>query len=319
MQRLVVHDGAGPPLPGIRSTRLPGVAVEDPVPPEVLKMRAGDSHLIVDADRGGRLAGLRIGDREILLGPPDDRDRWLFWGSYLMAPWPGRLEGGALAWRGRRYALPTNHEGHAIHGLVFDRGWTIEHAGIDRVALSCDLGPSAWPFGGLVRQDIRLEPSRLTCVAEIVADQPMPAALGWHPWFERGGSDPRVCVDSAEVLETIELIPTGRTLPVDANTDLRAGPALGERRLDHTYVGCGTPATIRWPDLEIQIDLDPQVRAVVAHSPPAGFCVEPQTAWPNGLGPALAGRAEAGVRELAAGETWRVEMVWRWADDPPGR
>jgi aldose 1-epimerase len=287
--------------------------VEDAVQPGTLELRTGDASVSIDARRGGRLASVRVRDRELLLGPPDDEDAWLFWGCYLMAPWPGRLEHGVLEWRQSRYQLPQNFEGHAIHGFVFDRAWTVEAADATSASLACSLVPTTWPFGGLVRQDMRLEPDLLTCVAEIVADRPMPAALGWHPWFERGGSDPRVRLDATEVLETEALIPTGRVLPVDDVTDLRDGAPLGSRRLDHTYIGARSPAIVGWPDLQLRIELDPNVQAVVVHSPPRGFCVEPQTAWPNAFGPALAGRADAGARELAAGDSLRVEMVWRWS------
>ena len=118
--------------------------------------------------------------------------------------------------------MPATLGRHAIHGVVHDRPWTATRVDADAAALECDLGPAGWPFGGLARQRFTLGPTGVHIEAEVEAERRMPAALGWHPWFRREAPGPRLRVDADEVLQTRDMIPTGRRIPVRGMTDLRA-------------------------------------------------------------------------------------------------
>ncbi len=277
-----------------------------------IELRSGASTLVVDVERGGRLASLRVEGEELLLGADDPTDRSIQWGSFPMAPWAGRLRDGILDWDGRRHELRRTLGRHAIHGVVWDRAWTLDRVAPDEVDLSCELGPAGWPLGGLVRQRIRLDPDGVRLEAEIVAERSMPAAFGWHPWFRRRTADARLEVDADEVLVTRDLIPTGERTRVRGMTDLRRGPALAGRRLDHAYVDARSPAVIRWPDFELAIEFGSTASVVVVHTPPRGFCVEPQTAWPDALSSELRAVPGTGLAVLAAGESLRATASIRW-------
>jgi len=288
------------------------------ITPHLVSLNAADgTTVLVDVEHGGRLASLVIGGRERLLGAAGAPPGSIRWGSFLMAPWPGRLADGRLRWRGRTWQLPRTHGRHAIHGLVHDRPWTVTEASGAGISLEIELGPAGWPFGGRVRQQITLEPGGLTLDAEIEADKPMPAALGWHPWFDRAGTDPRVTVTADRVLELAGMIPTGETIAVAGRTDLRDGPRLGRRRLDDAYTDARSPAVIAWPDLELRLEFGPPVTTVVVHTPAQAFCVEPQTAWPNALGVGADLARQRGAASLGAGETLRARLRLRIGG--PGR
>lgn len=276
------------------------------------ELRAGSSSLTVDVERGGRLSSLRVGDEELLLTTDDPSDRSIRWGSFPMAPWAGRLRDGILDWEGRRYQLRQTLGRHAIHGVVWDRAWTVDLATSSEIELSCALEPAGWPLGGLVRQRIQLEPDGVRLVAEIVAERSMPAALGWHPWFRRRSTDARLRVDADEILVTRGLIPTGQRTKVRGMTDLRRGPAMAGRRLDHAYVDVRSPAVVTWPDLELTIEFEPPASVVVVHTPPRGFCVEPQTAWPDAFSSELRSVPGTGLTTLGPGETLRAAAHVRW-------
>lgn len=287
----------------------------------MLELTAGRARLAVDPERGGRIASLRLDGRELLVAPPDNADRSIRWGCFLMAPWPGRLADGRLRWRGRSWQLRRTHGRHAIHGLVWGVPWQVAEgaaeAGVAQLAV--DLAGAGWPFGGEVRQSFRLDPGGLTIEATITAGaEPMPAALGWHPWFRRGTPDPSLRVDAAGLVERRAMLPTGRVLPLEGRFDLRDGPNLGRRRLDDAYVGANGPAVLRWPDLELRLDFGPELDTVVVYTPWHAICVEPQTARPNALGHVddAAARA-AGRRDLDAGEslTARLQIAWRVPDE----
>ena len=269
----------------------------------MIELAAEGGMATIDAERGGRLASLRAGEQELLVGPSDDADDSIRWGCYLMAPWPGRLADARLAWHGRTTQLERTHGRHAIHGLVTRVPWRVDRADATSAELSVSLDRGGWPFGGRVRQRFHLAPGRLEMEATIVAgEQQMPAALGWHPWFLRRG-DPALLVGGDDVLETRGMIPTGRLVPVAGKLDLRAAPRLGRRRLDDAYVGVRPPVEIAWPDLTLRLETEPWLSTVVVYTPPHALCVEPQTAAPN-LG--------EGVRTLQPGESLRAALTMAW-------
>ena len=232
-----------------------------------------------------------------------------------MAPWAGRIADGRLEWEGGTHRLRRNAGGHSLHGVVFDIPWLVTKRGEAGVELTAEDLPG-WPFGGVASQALELSPGRLEVRLEVVAgEQPMPAWIGWHPWFRRpSAGDMRVQVAAGKVLETREdLIPTGRLTDVEGPTDLRGGPALGDRRLDHAYANVESPARIMWPDLEFTMQLEPPVATVVVHTPERGVCVEPQTAWPDALRLEQEGNPMTGLHKLEAGESLRAETIWSWS------
>lgn len=278
----------------------------------MIDLSAGPARMSLDEDRGGRVASLSIDRAPIIVGAPDGVDSGIRWGCFLMAPWAGRIGGGRLAWRGSTYELPRRDGSNAIHGLVYDRQWRCETAESTRAVLSTSLGDASWPFGGEVRQRFELSEDSLHATAEVTVDTTAPVIVGWHPWFQRGEHDASVCVHANETLESEGLIPTGRRRPVNALTDLRAGPSLDGRELDHVYPDASSPAVVRWEGLELAIEFAPPVGTVVVHTQPAAFCVEPQTGWPNAPALEAAGVSGTGLAAVAPGEVFRASMTWRW-------
>lgn len=281
-----------------------------------LELAAGDARVSIDLEAGGRLASLRLGDAELLLR--ESRPEFILpsatWGCYLMAPFVGRIRGGLVEFGGRRIALPRNFGAHAIHGAVFDVPWQVERSSRSAATLMRRIDRERWPFGGVVRQQLSLERGSLLMSAEVTAGEAMPASLGWHPWFRYRNGTVRLRLESAHTLETTEdLIPTGREVPVDGVTDLRAGADLTARTLDHTYTRTLGPAVIEWSDIRLRIDFEPPLSAVVVHSPESGFCVEPQTAWPDAFRLSREGFRQTGAMDLPAGGRLEASMRWSWS------
>ena len=288
--------------------------------PSVLRLTAGAASLTIDVERGGRLAAWSVAGRELLVGPPAPGDPSIRWGCFLMAPWAGRLANGRFrASDGHVVQVPRTHGRHAIHGLLWDRAWSVVDAGPRAVALRCAIPAGLWPPGGVVGHTIRLSEDRLELEATLTAGAlsagsgarfEMPAVLGWHPWFRRdaGHGELALLVNADETLETERMIPTGASAPAEGRTDLRPGPRLGRRRLDHAYVAARSPAVLRWPDLELRIAWEPTPSMVVVHTPASGVCVEPQTAWPNAPALDRQGRARSGLRLLRPGESLTASM-----------
>jgi galactose mutarotase-like enzyme len=281
-------------------------------------LSAGNDRAVIDEKVGGKLTSLvaggveRIAQADAGMDPVTDV---LQFGSFLMIPWAGRLDAGRLPWDGEVYELPQNFFGHAIHGVGFDKEWLIEAHSDTAVVLTLDLGAAGWPFGGTASHHIALAPGSLELRAEVVAgSKSMPVAAGWHPYFDRPESgDLSIRVNAENVLETREdLIPTGGLVPVGGDTDLREGPVLGDRRLDHVYANVTGPTVVSWPDLELTQDLGSEISTVVVYTPEGKACCEPQTAWPNAPELEAKGVTTTGLAHLPAGATWSTTTTWTW-------
>ena len=149
---------------------------------ERVTLHAGSATAILDPVAGGRIAALTVDGLDLLLTQGDGP---LTWGCYPMVPWAGRLRGGVLCWRGEEHRLATRLlPPHAIHGTLLEERWDVLDAMAGEAALAANLGPP-WPFGGRAVHRVALGPTSLHAVLEVHADQPMPAIVGWHPWFPR--------------------------------------------------------------------------------------------------------------------------------------
>jgi aldose 1-epimerase len=302
VEELVARGKPIPAVPaaggGTLTVAMPGDPIEPQAEPgatDRLLLTAPGVDVVIDLAVGGRVASLRLDDHELLrtegMGP-------IQYGSYPMAPYAGRIREGRFAFEGRDYTLPITMETHAIHGTVLDRPWTVVGAATPTTAeIATDLGPD-WPFRGRARQRFELASDALAFELAIDADEPMPASVGWHPWFLRRafGAESPVQVDldaesmfvrDAAGITTPELIPTPPEPWDDCFAGVRRSPVL------------------RWPGfLELTVE-SPCPFWVVYTVPEDAVCVEPQTAPPN----ALNGTATIVEPDhpLVATQTWR----WR--------
>jgi aldose 1-epimerase len=272
----------------------------------------------IDQADGGRIVSLVIAGVERILPKALARasEPALYWGCYPMVPWPGRLSHGRIPAKDGEVRLDANLPPSAIHGLGFDKSWEIVERSETDITMRCELRGLGWPFGGHALQTLRMGTNRLELELQVGGyTKAGPAGLGWHPWFTRPPTgDIGLRVDASEVLVLdADQAPTGEVRPVTPREDLRSGPPLGDRRLDHVYVRTTGPAIVRWPDLELRIEYDKSLQTVVVHTPPEGVCVEPQTMWPNAPLLAAAGVSDTGMRTLEPGDTLSATEAWTWS------
>jgi aldose 1-epimerase len=257
---------------------------------EVLRLSAPGVEVVVDLALGGRVASFQVDGRELLKTAGDGP---IVWGSFPMAPYAGRVRDGRFTFAGVTHGLPLTMPPHAIHGTVLDRRWHV----VGENTISAELGPD-WPFAGGVVQRFELASDHLAFRLELLADEPMPASIGWHPWFARQLPGVPAAVeldldagamyvrDAAGIATTRQVSPPPTGPWDDCFTDLRRSPVL------------------RWPGfLELTIDSDcPDW--VVYTAPDDTVCVEPQTAPPDSI--------NTDPTVVHPGRPLVAEMTWRW-------
>jgi aldose 1-epimerase len=284
---------------------------------DAVELRREDVVARIDAADGGRIVSLVIAGLERIRfkARARARDPAVYWGCYPMVPWAGRLADGRIPTKDGEVRLEPNLPPSAIHGLGFDKSWDIVERSETAATMACELRGLGWPFGGRALQTLRLGANSLELGLEVGRyTRAGPVGLGWHPWFARPEmGDIELRVNSSEVLVVdADLVPTGEVRGVTPREDLRSGPALGGRRLDHVYVRTTGPAIVRWPDLDLRIEYDQSMQTVVVHTPPEGVCVEPQTMWPNAPLLAAAGIGDTGLRMLEPGQALSATEEWTW-------
>ncbi|HYN56235.1 MAG TPA: hypothetical protein VES03_03440 [Motilibacterales bacterium] len=237
-----------------------------------ITLRAGRARVDVNALDGGRITALEVAGVALLGGVGTGV---LEHGSFVMAPWAGRIRDGVLCVAGVQHALPTvRTHPHAGHGLVMDRPWVVLEAAGDHLRIRCDLD-ARWPYPGHVIQEFRLAPDHLEQRVEVHAEgAAFPATVGWHPWFRRALESGEVAELAFEadgmLLRDAAGIPSGEVVPVPP------GP------WDDCFTGVQWPVTITWPGaLRLTITSDAAF-AVVYDELAQAFCVEPQSGPPDG-------------------------------------
>jgi galactose mutarotase-like enzyme len=251
----------------------------------MITLHQGSLRAVVDPDTGGRLTSFTVcGDEVIatvaedvvnavLRGDPAGTRDW-YRGSFPLAPWVGRLDGGDFAFEEQIYTL---HSG--VHGLVADRRWDVVGTPTSSsVVLAVHIGPDrpgGWPVEALLRQTFRLDTSSLQIRMELYcASTAMPAIAGFHPWFRRRLGDGRPA--------TVSFSPRRRL--IESGGRHLATVDLGSRPWDDLFIELDGPPSISWPGGPIVTLVSTAPIWVYYERMPEGFCIEPWTGPANGLG-----------------------------------
>lgn len=256
---------------------------------------------------GARLHRLRAFGVDLLRTPSDPETHTadpFFWGGYVLAPWGNRLDPGPTEVAGQTANLESNFDdGSAIHGQVFARPWEVVGDGRMRVA----GGGDGWPWPYEVSLRVAAVDRTLTLDLELrnLADTPMPAGLGLHPWFRQ---PVLVAVQAASVFRS-NTAPGPVSEAVAGPYDLRTlGAMAGD--LDATWADLADPPVeLAWPEdgITARLEFDAPARFVTAASPAGlgAIAVEPQTHVPHGLG-RLRDGLSGGLTLVSPGEALRL-------------
>lgn len=267
--------------------------------------------------------------------PAEIRDRRRLCGNPLLAPWANRLMPSSFPANGRIYELREavgnlrkDGNGLPIHGLLaFSGVWEVMHTDAfeDRAEVSCRLEfwrypdlMAQWPFAHSLFMTYRLQGGALEVetVIENYALEPMPIAIGYHPYFQLPSvprDDWHATVPARQVaVLNDKYTPTGEKKPFDSSAPL----ALREHVLDNIFEDLITDGkqqavfSVSGGGRRLSVIYGPRYPVAVVYAPKGQsfICFEPMTGVTNQLNLAAEGKYPA-LPEAPAHGVWK-ESFW---------
>jgi aldose 1-epimerase len=252
-------------------------------------LKAGNSVVTLAPDVGGGISELVLAGHDILLRErnveADDADPRNL-GEFPMGPWVNRIANGRFAWQGREICVAEGpgHDPQGLHGIGWRRSWSIADRSDAEASLGITWhGGAGWPFPFRLTRRFILEPHGLKIQARLtnLGSQPMPSAIGFHPYFLTRGAVIRAKTSAGWVTDPMGL-PAYLGLE-DVAARMRSGVVIADEPLDNCFVGWDGVVVIDWPTHALTMRTEPALRYLQVYSPVGGdrFCIEPQSAIPD--------------------------------------
>lgn len=254
-------------------------------------------------------------------------------GIPLLFPYAGRIRGQVLRWKERDWPLEgDDRRGNAIHGYVLARPWRVleqstrRAVGQFQASIDDPRLLDMWPADFRITATYELSGTALrsSFLIENPDTRPLPFGFGTHPYFcvPLGGSRAESCLVELPVRqrwELVEMLATGRRVPVESPDAYRAGLPFGQMNFDDAFTALqfdGQRCRCRIVDPEsgrrLTVEFGPEFRECVVYNPPhrQAVCIEPLTWCPNGFELSERG-IDAGLRILQPGQSLSCGVVMR--------
>ena len=262
-------------------------------------------------EAGGAVTALRWQGIDVLRPASTGTSDPLAMAAFPLVPFAGRIARGRFTFDGVDVRLPADpaFEPHALHGQGWRRPWQVEHVTAAEALLSFEHAPGDWPWHYLARQHFVLHDTAFALTLELanLSARPMPAGLGWHPYFPAGDASIRADV-RRHWPWSVDMTPGGPQ-PLTPAVDLRSWRAVAGLALDDVFDAGPSGAELRWPGHALTLQASEELRFLVAYTPAdAGhFCVEPISHAPDAVNnPRHVG--ETGLRILDTETSLRAQV-----------
>ncbi|HBK08602.1 MAG TPA: epimerase [Acetobacteraceae bacterium] len=258
----------------------------------MLTLRAGTSSVVVAPEHGAGLTGWLLGSTPLLRralpqtaigGDPRAM------GCFPLLPYGNRIAHARFRWLGVDYALRENFgdNPHTIHGVGWQRAWTVEATSPTSALQSLRHSPDAsWPFAFQASVEYRLSPEALTIALQMTNrhDTAAPAGIGIHPFFPKA-NDPSLRFAASGAWETgPDALPL-RQGPLPADWSHAASRRIADSRLDNCFTGWDGRADILAGPASLRIEASPVFRHLQVFTPDWAdfFCAEPVSHAPDAI------------------------------------
>lgn len=253
-------------------------------------LKAGALEAALSPSLGGALLWFAADGADLLRRTPDGATDPLETANFPLVPYANRIAHGRFTFDGTTCQLPLNFgdHPHSLHGFGWQTAWMAVETSERHATLVHEHGGDAgWPWAYRAEQTVVLTQSSLSLTLTITneGDRPMPAGLGFHPYFA-GDAATRLQFDAGSLwLSTPDMLPE-REAPADALGDWsRPSPVLGDSLIDNVYGGWSGVARVERGDgLRLVLTGD-GVDWLHVYRPPGldFFCLEPVSHMPDAI------------------------------------
>jgi aldose 1-epimerase len=146
-----------------------------------LSISTGSSTVLVNT-LGAHAASVTLKGEDVIKPSADGNQT--HGGIAVLIPYAGRVKRGRYTFEGRRYALPTAAEGHAIHGFAKDVDWRVVEEGRGSVKLRCLAHGQGYP-GRLevtIAYMVGQRDLSTDCAVKNTGENDCPLVVGFHPF-----------------------------------------------------------------------------------------------------------------------------------------
>jgi aldose 1-epimerase len=289
------------------AARLHAQCAEEAFP---MQLTAGPLTCAIEPALGACIRGLWLDGEPVLRSAPEGTlSSARQSGCYPLVPFSNRVGGATLVWQGTQHPLVRNNgqEPHAIHGVGWQREWTVLESGERFAMLSYEhRGDAAWPFAFDCSQTLRLSEDTLELTLALTnqSAHAAPAGLGWHPYFPKRARS-RIAFKAAGRWEMgADKLPTVRK----PSRGLDADCAFLD--VDHCYDGWDGIAHLRDEDLHVRVASGLSRLVVFTNDTRDFVAIEPVSHVNNAVNLSAAGRSaqELGLTILQPGESTMAQM-----------
>ena len=255
----------------------------EPTITTTLELHAGELRLALRPDLGGCIAGLWLGTDAVLRSTePAALATSRSSGCYPLVPYSGRLGYRRFHWLGQEHGTAPNFDDnpHSVHGVAWQRPWTVESGSAAEATLFYEHSPDAhWPFAFTLRQRFVLTPDALVvhCAFTNREAQPQPVGLGWHPYFPKRPRS-RLHIELSQRWDSdASGLSTHRVPQAGIDAD------VAQLSFDHCFEGWRGPARI--DDDKLSMRLTSSLPYLVVFTPDTKpyYCVEPVSHVSNAI------------------------------------
>jgi aldose 1-epimerase len=258
---------------------------------------------------GGALGRFVWDGRDVTRPTPAGTTDALGSGGFPLVPFCNRIRDGRFGFGGRAVALSPNlgDHPHALHGQGWRGAWSVDSASDAEAVLRFDHPPGEWPWAYRAEQRLRLgdDGLRIDLSVTNTGAEPMPAGLGFHPYFPAGGETRLQAGVTGVWMIDADCLPTTHVEGA-WRSDWTAGAATAVSELiDNCYTGWNGVATITRAGATTTVTASPECRWLHVYSPPGAdfVCAEPVANRPDPFN-----GEDGGIVVLAPGETAAVWM-----------
>lgn len=280
----------------------------------VLELNAHDYRLQIDPQHGATLLSAQWrhpdGEWVSLLAPLTTPEVGLKAGSFVMAPFANRIDGGRFEFEGAMIQLPINapDEGMAIHGFSRTRSWQVVSSSENHAVLVDVAEGEDHPYDYRLEQQLSILPEgfRISLSIRNAGSTRLPFGIGLHPWFVKTAETTLEFASAGASGLDARGLPGGPAVLVEGFMPGKSTPLSQLPLVNSCFRGWNGEALIRWPETSTGLLLNGEgaLRHLHVFNPPdrAVFCAEPVSHLPDAVNRPTLG-ADAAMTILSPGET----------------